>query len=254
MKRFSIQLVFFLAVFSCHCYSQHGDSLGVKRFILTTSVLEYFPSIFLNTGNFNIGTEIYLGNSKSVYFGAGLIKSYGPTGDNLIEISALSTTGVKLQLEGRRYLNKRKLFEPAIILFWPHIFQYHTQAVQNSGYYTGFHCFYQYTETVRLQSYLASEISTPYGVIRDYKDNLYTVSRNATSVNLIFGYQCIKRYGLVVDYFVGAGVQFISSHSWNRVDAESQDSGDENELFKPFNYGNAFAPSLIYKVRVGWGG
>jgi len=147
-RQLKLLTIFILTTLSSLTYAQTTNSLKVKRVIITTSLLEYFPTFKLNTGNFNIGTEIYLKNRKSFYANIGLIKSYGPSG-GLFGISSLSTPGLKVQVEGRHYLNRHKIFEPAILLFWPHIFQYKSQKLQNTGYYAAVHSFYQFTATDR---------------------------------------------------------------------------------------------------------
>ena len=79
----------------------------------------------MNTANINIGTELYLGNRRSVYVNAGVIRSY-MNAIAWLKSNDKKTRGVRLQAEGRYYLNKRKIVEPAILAFWPHMFQFNT--------------------------------------------------------------------------------------------------------------------------------
>jgi hypothetical protein len=239
----------FLTAFSVLTYSQTTDSLKVKQITITTSVLDYFPTIKLNTGNFNIGSEIYLNNRNSLYANFGLIKSYGQS-HGWLSVSSQSTQGLKIQVEGKHYLDKHKIFEPAILLFWPHIFQYKSQTLQNSGYYVAIHSFYQLTTTDRQETVFDYIDNNPYPNTSHYKQNIYSVDRTVYGVNLKFGYQCIKKYGLTVDYSVGLGGQYISSGSNNKLGTDNEKDMPWNKLF---DSGSGFYPNLIYQLRLGWG-
>ncbi len=253
-KRLLILTTIFLTVFSVLTYAQATDSLKIKRVTITTSVFDYFPTFNLNTGNFNIGTEIYLKNRKSLCANFGIIKSYGQS-NGLLSISSISTQGLKIQVEGRHYINKHKIFEPSLLLFWPHIFQYKSQTLQNTGYYFAVHSFYQWTATDRQETVVDYIDNNPFPNSRHYKQNIYTVDRNVYGLNIKFGYQCIKKYGLTVDYAVGLGGQFISSSSTNRLGADTNwpNSQNENLSNKLFDKGTGFSPNIIYQVRLGWG-
>jgi len=247
--RYTTLTTFFLIAFSVLTYSQSADSLKAKRIIITTSVLEYLPTIKLNTGNFNIGTEIYLKNRKSVYANFGLIKSYGqPSG--WFSLSSQGTQGLKIQVEGRHYFNRHKIFEPAILLFWPHIFQYKSQTLQNTGYYLALHSFYQWTATDRQETVVDYIDNNPFPNSTHYKQNIYLVDRNVYGLNIKFGYQCIKKCGLTVDYSVGLGGQYISSDSSNKLGTNNDKDLPWNKLF---DSGTGFYPNIIYQVRLGWG-
>ena len=231
--------------------SQNRDSLGVKKFILTTSVLEYIPGQ-LNTGNFNIGSEFYLKKRKAVYINLGIIKSYGPVEPqwlNLFNIPSINTIGFRFQAEGKYYLNKHKIFQPAILLFWPHILQFKSQELQNTGYYVAFHSSYQFTNTERKETVIDFIDDTQTHPIYHYKQNIYSIDRNALQLHLKIGYQSIKKYGLVVDYAVGFGIEYIYSSANNKF-------GDNGtyEFFpkKLFDSGDGFFPSFVYQVRIGW--
>lgn len=242
-----------LMMFSSMIYSQKIDTLKAKRVIISTSVLDYLPSL-LNTGNFNIGTEIFLKNRKSLYANLGLIKPYGQSG-GIFSVDALSTHGLKIQAEGRHYLNKFKIFEPAILLFWPHIFQYNSQTLENTGYYIAIHPTYQWTATDREETILDYIDNNPYPNTFHYKHNIYTVDRNVYSLNIKLGYQCIKKCGLVIDYAVGLGGQFISSSSKNRMgtDNDYPNSDIDFPWNKLFDKGSGLYPNIIYQLRLGWG-
>ena len=252
--RLTTLTTFFLTAFSVLTYSQTEDSLKAKGIIITTSVLEYLPTIKLNTGNFNIGTEIYLKNGNSLYANFGLIKSYGQS-SGLFSISSQSTQGLKIQVEGRHYLNKHKIFEPATLLFWPHIFQYKSQTLQNTGYYVAIHSFYQWTATYRQETVVDYIDNNPFPNSTRYKQNIYSVDRNVYGLNIKFGYQCIKKCGLTVDYAVGLGGQYISSSSKNRLGADTGWPGQQKDYpsNKLFDKGTGFSLNVLYQVRLGWG-
>jgi len=156
MKALRTTLIILLLILDCDfAQSQSSDTLGFKRFIFTTSAIEFIP-MQMNTGNFNIGSEIYLKKRKSVYINVGLVKSYGPVKRqmyNFFAIPSNSTIGFRVQAEGRYYLNKHKIIEPLIILFWPHIMQFKSLELQNTGYYVAFHSSYQFTITERDEKY-----------------------------------------------------------------------------------------------------
>lgn len=236
MKQLKVLVTIILTLFSSYIYSQPGDSLKTDRVIITTSLTDYLPTFKLNTGNFNLGSEIYLKNRNSLYANIGLIKSYGHS-RGLFNISALRTHGMQLQIEGRHYINRHKLFEPAILLFWPHIFQYKSQPLPNTGYYFALHSSWQWTSTDRQEV-----------------QNVYTVDRNAIGLNILFGYQCVKRSGLTIDYSVGLGGQYISSSSTNRIGTDTDWPNSEKDYFsnRLFDKGKGFSPSFIYQLRFGW--
>lgn len=219
---------------------------------ITTSLVDYFPTFSLNTGNFNIGTEIYVGKSKSLLVNVGLIRSYGPS-TGLLSITSIKTTGWSVQLEGRHYFRRRKIIEPAILLFWPHIFQYHTKNLNNTGYYVSIQTGYQSTSTERPETVVDFIDNNPFPNTTHYKKNIYHVERYIIRLNCLVGYQCIKRHGLTVDYAVGLGGQFISSFSINRLGPDNNWPNSEREISnKFFDHGNAMVPTFVYRVRLGW--
>lgn len=247
-------IILILAVLSTSLTkSQSSDSLRPRRFVITTSLIDYFPTFNLNTGNFNIGAEIYVRNNKSFSVNAGLIRSYGPS-SGLLSITSIKTNGWSIQLEGRHYFNKRKIVQPAILLFWPHIFQYHTKDLNNTGYYISVHTGYQSTVTEREETAVDFVDSNPFPNTTHYKKNIYQVNRSAIRLNCLIGYQCIKRHGLTVDYSVGLGGQFISSFSSNRLGQDINWPNSEREIIsnKLFDHGTAISPSFVYRVRLGW--
>ena len=213
---------------------------------------DYLPTLKLNTINFNIGTECYLRNRKTLHCNIGLITSYGQA-SGWFSISSQSTQGFKVQVGGRHYLNKHKIFEPAISLFWPHILQYKSQTLPNTGYYVAVNSFYQWTTTDRQEIVLNNIDNNPFPNSAHYKENIYTVDRNAIGLSVLLGYQCVKKSGLTVDYSIGFGGQFVSSHSTNRIGTDTNWPNSEKEYpNKLFDSGTALVPNIIYQVRLGW--
>lgn len=250
---FRISITIILAVLSKQAFSQGNDTLKVKRVVVTTSAFDYLGNN-QNNGNLNIGAEVYLKKRTSVYANVGAFKQYGPA-SGWFTITSEHSQGMKIQIEGRHYLNNRKMYEPTILLFWPHIFQYKTQSLQNTGYYYAIHSFYQYSETVRQETVVEYDNINPFPNNEHYIQNLYTVYRSSYGLNIKFGYQCIKKYGLTVDYAIGIGAQYISSYSVNRLGLDTDWPEQQREIFtnKLFDKGAGVYPSFIYEVLIGWG-
>ena len=229
-------------------HGQQADSLQFKKIVITTSAFDYFPGK-LNSANFNIGAERMITNKISIYANVGIIHSYGPIGDNWFQLANKKTSGFRFQLEGRHYLNRHKIFDPAVLLFWPHIFQYKSQSLRNSGYYYALHASFQQTNTEREEIIYENSTGFP---IPDYPHvlNDYNVERSVAKMHLKFGYQSIKRYGLVIDYSVGLGGQYISSASEGKLGSDDDRDWPWN---KEFDKGSGFFLSPIYQVRIGWG-
>jgi hypothetical protein len=244
-------LLLLLLAFAPSVHSQaDSDTIKSSRIIVTTSVIEWLPSIRFFTGNFNVGMGIYLGDRNELYVNSGVIRPYGPS-HGIPYLEALGTYGFKLQIEVRRFIGKHKLFEPAILVFWPHIFQYKTRVLPNTGYYMAVHTHFQRTITVRQETVLDYIDNNPNPDTEHFKTNNYNVERDVAALHLKFGYQCIKRRGLTVDYGVGLGMQFISSRSANRIGG-SRANNDLDWGGKAFDFGQSMFASAIYQVRVGW--
>lgn len=251
-RKITLFTIFIFLTFSILTYSQSKDSLKSKRVIIAISLFDVFPNN-LNAASFNLGTEIYLKNRKSIGLNVGYIKSFEPTG-GYFQLSTLSTKGIKLQVEGKQYLNKRKIFIPALFIFWPHIFQFKTQELQNTGYYVAANFSYQNTKTDRAETVVDYIDDIPYPNHTHYKANVYTVDRNAYALNIKFGYNCIKKCGFTLDHVIGLGVQYVSSSSKNRLGTDASWPNSERELYakKLFDHGAAISPSLIYQLKLGW--
>lgn len=236
-------ILIILLLLSLRGYSQTNDSLQASRLTITTSLYSYLPSMGLNVIKYNVGSEIYLQKRMSVYVNFAFLKSYGPS-SGWLSISSRSTKGFKTELEGRYYLNKHKIFQPAILLFWPHIFQFKSVTSANTGYYVAANTFFQQTKTIRSEFGYANNSSTSIYYLNDY-----TVERNVLDLNLRFGYQCIRKCGFTIDFAVGFGGQFVSSFSKNKLARN-----DDFDFYanKRFDSGEAFAPSIVYQFRLGW--
>lgn len=241
--RNKILIIFSLTLFSKFVFSQQSDTLNFNRITFTCSLLEHLPTI--NAFNYNIGTEIYLKNRNSVTANFGLIRSTGHSGADFITVYSIKTQGYKINLEGRHYLNKHKLFEPAILLFWPHIFQYKSQRLLNSGYYIAIHSSFQQTATNR-EGDNYNQLNNP--------DDFYTVNRYVYSLNLKLGYNCVKKCGFTFDYAIGLGGKYISSNSINRIGKDDGWPKNEKDIpwNKLFDNGAGFFPNFIYQIKVGW--
>lgn len=245
-------LLFFILVKSSISFSQNEtkDSLGKKRFIFTISLLEYFPNKF-NSGNLNVGSEIYLGNRKSILFNIGYLHSYGPS-NGTIQVSAISTSGYRIQLEGKHFLNCRKLFEPAIFVFWPHIFQYKSQDCQNSGYYLSANIFFQQTQTKNEEAVIDYIDDQPFPGTSHYKKSEYETNRVLLGMNFKIGYQCIKKSGFTIDYSVGFGGKYMKYDTKNRQSNDSNWVDTElKSAWVKFSNAGLF-PTISYQLKLGW--
>lgn len=233
-------------------FSQSGDSIAFNRLSFTTNIIDYFPSIQLNTSNINVGAELYLKNKNSLSVNLGYIKSYGPS-SGWVSINSLNTSGFKLQIERKHYFGKFKIIQPAILVSWPHIFQYNTEQLKNTGYYTSFHLSIKNTKTDRLETILDYIDNTPFPNTRHYKDNIYTVNRSIFSFNIKLGYHCVKAFGLTIDHAIGLGGQYISSISMNKLGLVNTYTNAQTELGgrKLFDKGSSLYPSILYQVCFG---
>lgn len=231
-------------------HAQEGDSLKKNMGGFTTSLLEFFPDPKLYTANVNLGMEYRLRSKNTLYVNLGYLHPYGKP-EGFFGLSSRWTRGLRLQVEKRRYLNRRKIVEPAILLFWPHIFQFGTRDQDNTGYYWAIHSAFKRTQTRRTEYYLARIEDEPYPGTKYYERNEYDVFRTSISIHLKFGYQCIRKRGFIVDYSVGCGAQYLTSHSEGNILEHTNRDIPWNKLF---NSGSGFFPSFLYQIRIGWSG
>lgn len=232
MRRYIIILIsVFLIVISTKAYSQDEDTACSKKIVITTTISDYIPTSQYNTANINIGTEVYLKHRKSLWFNLGLVKKYKSEpmwGYGFYHIPTSNLIGFKAQGEYRYYLNKHKVFEPATLLFWPHIFQFDSQDLENSGYYVAVHSSFQ-------------------GMVFDSYYFADTVNRNITTLNIKLGYQCVKKIGLIVDFAIGIGGRYIFGNPSNEY------YSNQNFWGMLFNPQDGFSPNTVFQFRLGWG-
>ncbi|GEM_PF-6193269 len=228
-----------------YTYSQK-DGLRTKQIMITTSLFDYLIGP-VSCRNLNLGAEFYTKNNNSISFNIGKLESFGPpssSGYFSYGVPSTNTSGYKIQLERKHYLNIDSIFWPSIVLFWPHILQYKSKDLEYCGYYYAGNIFYQNTKTDRS----VLHITPSDNIITD----LYNVKRNVYSANLKFGYQCIKKYGLVIDYSVGLGVQYISSKSTEQTGYEVINNERDFPWRKQFDTGSGIYPHLCYQLKLGW--
>ncbi|CAG5084960.1 hypothetical protein [Parvicella tangerina] len=243
MRVFS--LVLLLLLLGTNLFSQEDtDFSSCKRVTLSSDMVGLIPSFQFGTVTYNAGAEVYLKNKKSITVNVGWIK--GGEHSGLFAIHSQGTDGFKGQLEIKHYLGKYELFEPAILLFWPHIFQYKTQKHENSGYYVACQTSFQTTETLRSEN-------VPGDNGGEYYKNDYSVNRKAGIIDVKVGYQCVKKYGITIDQSIGVGLQFISSYPKNRLGGDSRWPASQKELLgKNFESGKGFFPHIAYQLKLGW--
>jgi len=218
MKQIILILLITISVFT---YSQSNDSIKAKRVIITTSLYDYINPFILNSYIVNIGSEVYLKNKKSVFFNIGLIRPNKSQG-SWFDVDAISSKGIKIQIEGKHFLNRPKIFNPKPPRC-PQNFYKHKKNL-NTGCYIALHSFYQFSKTERQETI---NDDTPFPNTHYFKNNYY-VDRNVIGLNFLFGAQLIAKYGLTVDVAEGIGLQYISSKSINRLG----DNEDKDYLIK----------------------
>ncbi len=231
--------------------AQSTDSLSApKKLIINTSVLDYIGFNRLNTRCYNVGVEFYIKNRNSVYANIGSIYSDGSEG--FFQINTKKTTGYRIQLERKHFIGKRKMEEPAILLFWPHILQYNSKASLNTGYYYSFGGSFQTTTTERNGYRIETGGITKTSSLVD-KD--YTVDRISAALNIKFGYQCIKKSGLVVDFCVGVGLNNVNTKA-NYPLEDSEVTPNRNDFLwfsrQPFDAQNGISPTILYQLKFGF--
>ncbi len=245
-----ILILFFLFRISIG-FSQPNDTLKVKKYSITTSVLDYISEFrTFNEVIYNIEISVPIKKKNYIHFNVGYLKS---TEIDKIFFSAFpnpidKTQGYRFQLEGRHYLNKHKLFEPSLLLFWLGVFQYKSIEQNNTGYYIAFQTKYQFTETEREEKVVDYVQEQPY-FQTFYKQNNYTIDRNLLGSYFKFGYNAIKKSGFTVDYAVGVGAVYISSSSENKL-GNSNDS--DYPYDKLFDDGTLFRFDFTYSFKIGW--
>ena len=148
-----MRLFLIILMFGCSfsIYSQNSDSTSVKNVSITTSIFDYVTEFkSLNNFTYNVEIALPLSERNYIHVSAGYTKSYDipkvlfSAFDNDVNPK---TTGYKTSIEGRHYLGKHKLFEPATLLFWLNVFQYNSVKQANTGYYVAFHSKYHFIET-----------------------------------------------------------------------------------------------------------
>ncbi|MBE7443686.1 MAG: hypothetical protein HS119_14660 [Flavobacteriales bacterium] len=246
----AVLIIFFLC-WSNISFSQANDSLKIKKYSITTSILDYVSEFrTFNEITYNIEFSLPIKNRYFVHVNVGYLKS---TETNKVFFNAFpnpidKTQGYRFQLEGRHYLNKHKLFEPSLVLFWLGLFQYKSLVQNNTGYYIAFQSKYQFTETDREETVVDYIQEQPY-FQTFYKQNNYTVDRNMLGSYFKFGYNAIKKSGFTVDYAVGIGAVYISSSSENKL-GNSNDGDFPYD--KSFDDGSRLHFDLAYSFKIGW--
>jgi hypothetical protein len=251
--RIKILFTLILLVSSTFTFPQDIITEYEKKISITTGLFDYFPDK-LNSGNFNIGAEINLKGRKSFAANFGYIRSYGSSG-GWFQIPAIGNKGIKIQLEGRHYLDKHKILEPLILLFWPMIFQFNSQENSHTGYYIAASTFYQRTLTERDETVVDYISDTPYPNSVHYRVNNFTVERNIIGIHIKFGYKAIKKCGFVVDFSFGPGIQYIESQSYGKAGVNNDREFQFNPDFlanKLFDSGSGIFPGFIYTLKIGW--
>lgn len=239
-------------------YIQHtfDDSTHIRSFLLTTNISDYFPD-WLYTGVFNLGAETNIGEIYSIDLNLGYVRSYTPilTPIFLLPfqagkspfIGSIDTKGFKTGLELKRFFSKNSES------IYP----------QGRSTYLSLLGIYQRTKTRRPgTSYEYGSFTDENGVVYTFpttkKIIIYDTYRNLGLFSVKIGQQFVSRSNFIIDYGIGGGVQYVSSHSVNRPEIEDvwpnnqDDSFLFNSMHKHFDSGSAFFPKLLFQVKIGW--
>ncbi len=205
------------------------DSLTAKKIIVTTSLTDYIPRVYFQAIRYNIGVEVYLKDRKSIYASLGYIYSNGYK-EGFYRAASYGTQGVRLQVEGRYYFQKHKIY-PAALIILPHLLQFSTQKKLNTGYYTGINTFHERSITHRETPH----IRTPYDETIK-KAGLFSV----------FGYQCQKKSKLIIDQSIGFGVLILHTKLSNGFSVYDRKTSSFQSDF------TRVLPELFYNFRIGF--
>ena len=246
------------------------DDLETRSFLITTNLLGYAPINLLKTGEFNLGVETNLNKRSAASLNLGYVRSYTPTlaSTNFLFpsfIGSIDTKGIKASVELKRFFTSK---------YNDFLF------TGNKRTYWSFQGSYQHTRTRRPEHILDGFV---YFINEDgdvilihptsTKINIYNTYRNVGTIGFKIGQQLTSENNfLVLDYGVGGGFQYVSSHSDSRqgkevqyIDGqeynfhlEDQWPNNQNDYFflglmhKHFDSGSAFFPNILFHVRIGW--
>jgi hypothetical protein len=239
-------LVLYILVFSTTLVRSQFDSLPSKKISFHTLTSEYLPSWHLEVINFNLGTELLLKKSKAVCINLGYLSNQKSTSGDFFNVGIYSSKGYRVQIEIKHYLKRKKLIEPLMLVFWPHLLQYKSQTLQNSGYYLSGLMSYQYTSSERTETIANEYNSTNQS---QFMSSIYNVNRNSVSLIAKAGYQCIKSFGLLIDVSFGFGAQWLDTKT---VGKQSDNFSIEFPWAKPFDTRQGIFPQVRYQIKLGW--
>ncbi len=115
--------------------------------------------------------------------------------------------------------------------------------------YIGAQLYFQHTLTSRTQDVLDYITYIPIETYH-YKTINYSVNRTAIAVHVKLGKKYTFKNGILIDNSIGLGVRYINSYSTGKK--EFQSTSYEIPYNKPFDNGNAFFPSFVYHLKVGY--
>ena len=220
------------------------DSLPAKKVSFHTIASGYLPYPQLQVINYNLGTEISLKNRNTININLGYLNKSNPIDNDIFQIKIESTKGFRGQFEVKHYLNRHKLIEPLIFFSLPHIFQFKSQAFQNTGYYISGLISYQNTTSERIETIINYNTTS-----NQYLYSNYSVLRNSVSLIAKGGYSCIKSYGLLIDISYGIGAIWLDSKAVNK---QTQQSIYYFSWKNDFDHRQGIFPQVWYQVKLGW--
>lgn len=157
---------------------------------------------------------------------------------------AFEYQGTNMGFELRRYLHRHKRLPKSPE---PSSFTSASGKLPASGYYMGTDIFDQFAESP-LPGMIPDYSTT--GMFNSYekKDKTYLTFHNAFGARVEVGYQSLKRYGMVFDFSVKAGFQYVETQAEHKTGGLL---GDQN-LIVARDPGSLILPTILCSARIGW--
>lgn len=110
------------------------------------------------------------------------------------------------------------------------------------NFYYSTNLYYQQTSTIREEQFWTDS---------EQITNQYTVKRNVFGLVPKIGYMFVSSWKIYTDIGIGAGISYISSHSYGKID-EFGNLGKESFANKIFDTGSKFAQRIVLQFKIGY--
>lgn len=218
-----------------------GQTLGPlpQKTLIKTDLCAYIPGLPLNTGKGNLQVERMLGNRTSFACDIGMIYSYGrsPLSRGYFTIlyaDQQTTRGWSIGTEFRIYHGRNPWWAQDCQVLWPLIIQRPGTPYTNTGFYTAFQVFYQYTWSDLELISRGRNIVSP------------VAERSRPGLLFRLGFQSGTSRNVMIDQSIGLGIHYTIVTSSHNVDI------DPNfvSLFSSSSHSGVF-PLVSYCFRIG---